>query len=72
VRIHAIQAGTVAVTSAWREGVGRGKRPLGRSGFHFDLINRIDGVKMLALAAMASGWFAERCFPAGLATPRPS
>ena len=31
MRIHAIQTGTVAVTSAWREGVGRGKRRLGSS-----------------------------------------
>jgi hypothetical protein len=31
LRIHAIQTGTVAVTSAWREGVGRGKRRLGSS-----------------------------------------
>jgi glyoxylase-like metal-dependent hydrolase (beta-lactamase superfamily II) len=28
VKIHAIQTGTVAVTSAWREGVGQGKRRL--------------------------------------------
>src|SRR5438034_1013296 len=27
-KIHAIQTGTVAVTSAWREGVGHGKRRL--------------------------------------------
>jgi hypothetical protein len=31
VRIQAIQTGTVAVRSAWREGVGRGKRRLGSS-----------------------------------------
>jgi N-acyl homoserine lactone hydrolase len=28
VKIHAIQTGTVAVTTAWREGVGRGRRRL--------------------------------------------
>jgi glyoxylase-like metal-dependent hydrolase (beta-lactamase superfamily II) len=28
VKIHAIQTGTVAVTSAWREGVGHGRRRL--------------------------------------------
>jgi hypothetical protein len=28
MKIHAIQTGTVAVTSAWREGVGQGARRL--------------------------------------------
>jgi len=28
MKIHAIQTGTVAVTTAWREGVGHGKRRL--------------------------------------------
>jgi hypothetical protein len=28
VKIHAIQTGTVAVTTAWREGVGHGRRRL--------------------------------------------
>ena len=28
MKMHAIQTGTVAVTSAWREGVGHGKRRL--------------------------------------------
>ena len=28
MKIHAIQTGTVAVTAAWREGVGQGKRRL--------------------------------------------
>jgi hypothetical protein len=49
-------------------------REIERAGRLFDLINRIDGVKMLALAAMAvagSGWLAERCFRAGWATPQP-
>jgi hypothetical protein len=28
VKIHAIQTGTVAVTAAWREGIGHGRRRL--------------------------------------------
>ena len=45
-----------------------------RAGRLFDLTNRIDGVKMFALAVMAataSGWFAGWAFPVGWATPQP-
>ena len=28
MKIHAIQTGTVAITTAWREGVGHGRRRL--------------------------------------------